>query len=234
MTLNPDWQQAAVSLDTGLEILEITATGAQQQQLLHFLQLLQRWNRIGNLTAVTAPEQMVYRHLLDSISTLPWLSGQRVLDIGSGAGMPGIPLAIMASDTTFVLLDSQHKRTRFLAQVVAELGLKNVGIVTARVEKYQPDEKFDTLTARAFAPLPRLLQCCERLCAVQGRVMALKSRLYDNELQQLPVGWQLDTKIILAVPGLAAARHLLLLTHSLTDETVREQRTYCVKADFRQ
>jgi len=214
MTTEADWKTAAASLEIGLQQLGIVATPTQQQLLLHFLQLLCHWNRISNMTSVTGPEEMVFRHLLDSLSILPWLHGKRVLDVGSGAGLPGIPLAIMATELAFVLLDSRHKRTRFLTQAVAELGLKNVRVVTTRVEQYLPDEKFATLTARAFAPLPRLLQRCGRLCTAQGRMLALKGQLAGDELTQLPDNWQLEAKITLSVPGLIANRSLLLLTCS--------------------
>ncbi len=211
MTIEPGWQKAAASLEQGLEKLGVVASTAQQQQLLQYLQLLQRWNQISNMTAVKTPEAMVCRHLLDSIAILPWLNGTQVLDIGSGAGLPGVPLSILATNIRFVLLDSRRKRTRFLLQVVAELGLENVSIVTARVEQYRPVEKFDTLTARAFAPLPKMLRCCEHLCAAKSRVMALKSRSLDSESGPLPVGWQQQADITLTVPGLSADRRLLLL-----------------------
>ena len=208
------WQQAADSLGTGLQQLGIVSSVLQQQQLLLFLRLLQRWSRTVNLTAVTVPQQMVYRHLFDSLPLLPWLAGRRVLDIGSGAGLPGIPLAIMRPEHDFFLLDSRSKRTRFLQQAVMELGLANVVVITARVEQYQPEEEFDTLTARAVAPLSRLLEYSGHLCSAQGRVLALKNWPIDRELKELPGGWQLQHNIVLSVPGVAADRRLLILVRA--------------------
>jgi len=208
------WQQAADSLGPGLQQLGIVSSVMQQQQLLLFLRLLQRWSRTVNLTAVTVPQQMVCRHLFDSLPLLHWLAGQRVLDIGSGAGLPGIPLAIMRPEYVFFLLDCRSKRTRFLQQAVSELGLVNVVVITARVEQYQPEEKFDTLTARAFAPLAKLLEYSGHLCSTQGRVLALKSWPIDRELQDLPAGWQLQDNIVLSVPGVAADRRLLVLVRA--------------------
>ena len=128
-----------------------------QARLLAYVHLLEKWNRTYNLTAVRAPEQMIPRHLLDSLAILPYLQGQRVLDMGTGAGLPGIPLAMARPDLDFVLLDSNAKKTRFVTQACAELGLKNIEITQERVEKYQPARPFDTLVSRAFSTIADML-----------------------------------------------------------------------------
>ena len=182
-----------------------------------YLALLERWNRAYNLTAVRDPDAMVVRHLLDSLSILPWIEGPRVLDVGSGAGLPGIPLAIARPALTFCLLDSNGKRTRFLNQAAAELQLPNVHVLRARVEDYHPNSLFNSVVSRAFATLADLLANAGRLCAPDGRLLAMKGVFPDDELARLPPGYALVGVYPLHVPHLEAERCLVHLAPAARD-----------------
>jgi 16S rRNA (guanine527-N7)-methyltransferase len=201
----------ARQLEQGLRDMGIDLAPAIQQKLLAFLHYLVKWNRTYNLTAVRDPQQMIPRHLLDSLSVLPYLHGSRVLDIGTGAGLPGIPLALARPAAAFTLLDSNAKKTRFVTQAIHELGLKNAQVVQARVEKFHPEEKFDTLIARAFASIPDMLAASRHLCAPQGRYLLMKGVFPQEELAAVTDGYQAEVKA-LRVPGLDAARHLVIVT----------------------
>lgn len=174
-----------------------------------YLRLLERWNQTYNLTAVRHGEEMIDRHVIDSLTILPWVRGPRVLDVGSGAGLPGIPLAIAGPAVQMVLLDSNIKRVRFLRQVVLELGLANISVVRCRVEDYQPEVLFDSVVARAFAPLPELLRGAGRLCHDRGRVLAMKGMYPASELADLPSEYRIEGVYRLHMPGLDAERHLI-------------------------
>lgn len=196
----------------GCQGLGILLADKDYSRLTAYLTLLERWNRAYNLTAVRDPEAMVVRHLLDSLSILPWIEGLRVLDVGSGAGLPGIPLAIARPGFEFYLLDSNGKRTRFLIQVAAELQLKNVKIVRSRVEDYQPEALFNTVVSRAFATLAEMVTDAGRLCAPDGRLLAMKGVFPDDELARLPPDYSVMGVYPLQVPSLDAERHLVHLT----------------------
>ena len=198
-------------LQQGLQDMGMELATPVQEKLLAFLELLEKWNRSYNLTAVRDPEQMVPRHLLDSLTVLPYLQGPRVLDIGTGPGLPGIPLALARPDLEFVLLDSNAKKTRFATQAMHELGLKNVGIVQERVEKFHPEIKFDTLIARAFASIPDMLTASRHLCAAHGRFLVMKGVFPQEELAAVTDGYRAEVKA-LHIPGLDVARHLVVLT----------------------
>ncbi|MDO8704843.1 MAG: 16S rRNA (guanine(527)-N(7))-methyltransferase RsmG [Sulfuricaulis sp.] len=197
-------------LQQGLRDLGLDLTVPAREQLLNFLGLLEKWNRTYNLTAVRDPEQMVPRHLLDSLTVLPYLQGPQVLDIGTGAGLPGIPLALARPDLEFTLLDSNAKKTRFVTQAVHELGLKNVVVVQERVEKFHPEKKFDTLIARAFASIPDMLAASRHLCAPRGRFLVMKGVFPQEELAAVTDGYRAEVKA-LHIPGLDAARHVVIL-----------------------
>ncbi len=197
-------------LQQGLSEMGLDLTAPVRKKLLNFLELLEKWNQAYNLTAVRDPEQMVPRHLLDSLTVLPYLQGPRVLDIGTGAGLPGIPLALARPDLEFTLLDSNAKKTRFATQAMHELGLKNVAIVQERVEKFHPETKFDTLIARAFASIPDMLAASRHLCAPHGRFLVMKGVFPQEELAAVTDGYQAEVKA-LHIPGLDAARHLVIL-----------------------
>ena len=195
----------------GCEGLNIQLPAGACARLVAYLTLLERWNRAYNLTAVRDPEAMVVRHVLDSLSILPWVEGPRVLDVGSGAGLPGIPLAIARPEYEFCLLDSNGKRTRFLTQVAAELRLENVGVVRSRVEDYRPEILFNSVVSRAFATLADMVADAGRLCAPEGRLLAMKGVFPDDELARLPPGYVVVDVYPLHVPSLDAERHLVHL-----------------------
>lgn len=199
------------SILEGSERLGIQLIPEAATRLGGYLALLERWNHAYNLTAVRDPEAMVVRHVLDSLSILPWLAGPQVLDVGSGAGLPGIPLAIARPDHRFCLVDSNGKRTRFLNQVVAELRLKNVGVARSRIEDYQPNTLFDSVVSRAFSTLADLVVDAGRLCAPAGRLLAMKGVFPDDELVRLPPGYAVIGVYPLRVPRLDAERHLVHL-----------------------
>ena len=199
------------ALDAGLEALGLPLAGAQRAGLLAYVALLAKWNRAYNLTAVREPREMVSRHLLDSLAVAPHLSGTRLVDVGSGAGLPGIPLALACPERTVVLLDSNGKKTRFMTQAAAELGLGNVSVVHSRVEAYAPEPRFDLVISRAFASLADMLRTTAHLVTAQGRFLAMKGAYPAAELEALPEGFVLEEAIRLRVPGLDAERHLIAL-----------------------
>lgn len=197
-----------LAISDGCAELEVQLPPGAVVRLEAYLALLERWNRAYNLTAVRDPEAMVIRHILDSLSILPWVEGPRVLDVGSGAGLPGIPLALARPDFTFCLLDSNGKRTRFMTQALNELGLTNVQVVRSRVEDYRPEALFNSVVARAFATLAAMAADAGRLCAPGGRLLAMKGVFPEEELARLPMGYQVVDVYPLRVPRLAAERHL--------------------------
>lgn len=203
-----------MKLDTllarGLKTMGLDLPATVLAQLLAYLRLLEKWNHHYNLTAVRDPEQMVPRHLLDSLSILPWLRGPRVLDIGTGAGLPGIPLAFARPDLSFTLLDSNVKKTTFVRQAVHELGIGNIEVLHARSEKFTPTEKFNTITARAFSSLTEIVAVAAHLCAPGGRILAMKGVFPEEELAAVGANYRIEVKA-LTVPGLDAERHLVIL-----------------------
>lgn len=200
------------SIIEGCERLGVRLPTGASARLAVFLSLLERWNRAYNLTAVRDPQAMVARHVLDSLSILPWLEGPQVLDVGSGAGLPGIPLAIARPDYKFILLDSNGKRTRFMNQATAELGLKNASVVRSRVSDYQPTILMNSIVSRAFATLAEMVANAGQLCAPEGRLLAMKGVFPDDELARLPPGYAVVGVYPLQVPDLNAERHLVHLT----------------------
>ena len=196
------------ALQLGIDLSE-----TQQQQLLAYLALLNKWNKAYNLTAVRDPAEMVSRHLLDSLSVLPQAEqgGASWLDVGSGGGMPGIPLAIMFPQRNFTLLDSNGKKTRFLTQVKLELSLANVEIVHSRVEAFRPAEPFTDITSRAFSSLDDFATWTRHLSDLDTRWLAMKGVQPDDELQALPAEFKLESCVVLKVPGCQGQRHLLIL-----------------------
>lgn len=200
-----------VLLRRGLEALALPLDDKTQQQLLRFLDLLAHWNRAYNLTAVRDPQEMVTLHLLDSLTVLPHLHGTRVLDVGTGAGLPGIPLALARPELDVTLLDGNAKKIRFVTQACLELPVRNAHPVHARVEKYAATEKFDTLITRAVGPVADLLKQAAHLCAPGGRFVVMKGELPMHEINALPAGFRVVTATPVRVPGLDAARHLIVL-----------------------
>lgn len=169
-------------LDQGLEQFGLNSFS---DKLFEYLLLLKKWNLAYNLTAVRDLESMVNKHLLDSLAILPWVHGNRVIDVGTGAGLPGIPLAITQPEKSFVLLDSNGKKTRFLNEVKRQLQLKNLEVVHFRVENYHPSQGFDTVISRAFSSLAQMLHWTEHLVADDGIWLAMKGRYPDAELLEI-------------------------------------------------
>ncbi|AHG20240.1 16S rRNA methyltransferase [Chania multitudinisentens RB-25] len=199
-------------LDALLSAAGITLPEQQKQQLLGYVGMLDKWNKAYNLTSVRDPQQMLVRHILDSIVVNPYLQGSRFIDVGTGPGLPGIPLAIVRPDAHFTLLDSLGKRVRFLRQVQHELGLKNIEPVQSRVEAFMPEPPFDGVISRAFASLQDMLSWCHHLPVKgQGYFYALKGVRPEDELAQLPEGVVLEAVIRLHVPELEGERHLVVL-----------------------
>ena len=213
--------QHAEELSTGTRQLGVDLTAVQHELLLGYLALLIKWNKAYNLTAIIAPEEILTHHLLDCLAAQPDLLGTRVADVGTGAGFPGLPLAIVNPARRFTLIDAVDKKLRFIDHVARELGLANVQTRHARVEQLPP-ETFDTVIARAFAPLPRLAAWVTPLTGPATRVIAMKGRWpppatgSDADGGPLPAGWRIEAVRPVAVPGLAEARHLVLLRHAVT------------------
>ncbi|MCG9698138.1 16S rRNA (guanine(527)-N(7))-methyltransferase RsmG [Shewanella sp. Isolate11] len=199
----------AAQLDTYLAEIEMSATPKQKQQLLDFVAMLAKWNKAYNLTSVRDPEQMLIRHIMDSLAASRYLVGDRFIDVGTGPGLPGIPLAIMNPDKQFVLLDSLGKRIRFQKQVQFELGIENITSIESRVEAYQPQDKFDGVLSRAFASIEDMLHWCQHLPKSSGCFYALKGQLSDEEMAQLPDNFSVTDVFELKVPRLDEQRHLL-------------------------
>jgi 16S rRNA (guanine527-N7)-methyltransferase len=194
-------------LAEGMMALGLPDLPEQRGRLLAFLNLMQKWNRAYNLTAIRDLPTAVDLHLLDSLTLWPHLHGETVLDVGTGAGLPGIPLAITAPEKSFTLLDSNAKKTRFVQQAIIELGLKNVDVITARVEQYRPIRRFDTILARAFASLDAIVAGTAGLLATHGKILAQKGLCPDDEIETLQ---NHSVRVHrLAIPGLAVERHLI-------------------------
>ncbi|MBZ0335350.1 16S rRNA (guanine(527)-N(7))-methyltransferase RsmG [Marinobacter sp. AL4B] len=205
----PQWQS---QLRDGLAEMQLSINNGQQQQLLAFLALLNKWNKAYNLTAVRDERVMVSRQLLDSLSIMPWITTDHLLDVGAGGGMPGIPLAIAFPDKRFTLLDSNGKKTRFLNQCVLELGLNNVDVIHGRAEDCQPEQPFCQISSRAFTALENLVTWCEQLLSQDGEFLAMKGQYPDDEVAALPSRWQVESNHSLKVPGADGERHLLIIT----------------------
>ncbi len=192
--------------DTSIELSE-----QQKQQLVEYVQLLDKWNKAYNLTSVRDPKEMMVKHIMDSLVVAPHLTGSNYIDVGTN-GFTGMVLAIARPDINFVLLDSLGKRVRFLMQVKHGLGIENVTPVQSRVEEYQPSVKLDGVLSRAFASLQDMIQWCSHLIDNQGVFLALKGQYPADELEQLPNGVSLSQDISLVVPKLEGERHLIILS----------------------
>jgi 16S rRNA (guanine527-N7)-methyltransferase len=188
----------------------IDLDAAQEKRLLDFLALIAKWNRSYNLTAIHEPEKMLTHHLLDSLSILPRVAAGPLLDVGSGAGLPGIPLAVARPDLRVTLLDSSQKRCGFMQQAAIELKLGNVEVVHARAESFQPDEKFPQIVSRAFSDLSEFVKVTRHLLAEGGEWLAMKG-LYPDEEIALLKGVRVKSHAKLHIPGLDAERHLIIM-----------------------
>lgn len=218
----------SAELSKGIKALNLDCPLDVQAQLLDYVRLLDKWNRVYNLTAVRDPAEMVTRHLLDSLTVMPFLNkeleGKRILDVGTGAGLPGIPLALLSAQThperKFVLLDSNSKKTRFMQQAVAELGLNNVQVVQARTEAYHSDQGqgFDVVVSRAFASVADMLAGAGQHCALNGVILAMKGADPAAELTDLDSNFVVTQVSRLVVPGLDEERHLVSLRRAGRNE----------------
>jgi 16S rRNA (guanine527-N7)-methyltransferase len=202
----------ALRLADGLAKLAIAVPEDGQARLIKYLGLIEKWNKVHNLTAIRNPEQMLEHHLLDSLAVLPHLGlAKRLADIGSGAGLPGIPLAIAKPDLAVTLVDSSHKRQSFQQQCKSELGLGNVTAIHSRVEDFQPAQGFDVVISRAFSDLGEFVTAARHLCVPGGRLFAMKGLHPHDEIAKLPIGAHVREITQLQIPGLDAARHLLMI-----------------------
>lgn len=206
-------------LADGAKGLSLNLSEAQITRLIDYLALMSKWNSVYNLTAVRDPVQMVTQHLLDSLAAVSAFDGAKnVLDVGAGGGLPGIVLAIWAAEAQpemrVSMIDTVHKKTAFLTQVKAELGLTNVSVYTARVEQWEAPQKFDVITSRAFAELSDFLNWSGHLLAEGGEFIALKGVSPDAEVAHLPAGWKVKEVRALQVPTLQAERHLIFIARA--------------------
>ncbi len=198
-------------LRVGLADMHIVAEPALLARFTQLLRLLEKWNRAFNLTAVRNPDEMVARHILDSISARAFLVGASVLDVGTGAGFPGLPLALLEPQRHFTLLDSGGKKIRFVRHVQGELALDNVVVEHSRVEAFEPADLYDVVISRAFASLELFVRRCGGLVATGGRLLAMKGRYPDVEVKGVPKDWEVTEVARLKVPGLLGDRHMVVM-----------------------
>jgi len=198
-------------LTVALHDNQLTCSDAQQEQLINYLELMQRWNAVFNLTSITTPREMVYLHLIDSLLMQPYLHGTQLLDVGSGAGLPGIPLAIMMPEKHWTLLDKNNKKTRFMTQAVAELGLKNVVVVQERSENFKPAERFDSIVSRAYGSLQMFVATCAHLLAKDGLFVAMKGKHPEEELASLSADYMIREVIPIHIKGVETERCVILI-----------------------
>ena len=198
-------------LRQGAARLGIDMSAAQEGTLLHYLTLLVKWNKVYALVSRRDGDDWVARHLLDSLAVLPYINGSRVIDVGSGAGLPGIPLALLCPEKQFFLLDSNSKKARFMTQAVIELGLKNVEVVDQRAEEFKPEAGFDCVISRAFATLADMLAVAGHLAARGGRFVAMKGVFPAVELADLPPGFHVEAVHALAIPFQPGERHVVVV-----------------------
>ena len=209
MSLSPNHQE----LELGIKTLGLNCSTHQVKQLLAYLEMLQRWNKAYNLTAIREPIQMVRLHLLDSLAVHPFIKGVKdIIDVGTGPGLPGIPLAILNPDINFTLLDSNGKKTRFLFQAINDLSLANAREINQRVEKYQPEQLFDIVLSRAFSSISDMLTQCNHLVSDSGCFLAMKGKKTDSELSQIPKDYKVVDLSQINVPQVDSERHLIKIT----------------------
>ncbi len=202
---------AASALAEGLAALGLSLDARAQQRLLAYLALVEKWNRVYSLTAVRDTDRMVPQHLLDSLAVVPHLRGESLLDVGSGAGLPGLPLAVARPAMTVTLLEASHKKSAFLKQAAIELALPNLEVVHARVEAWEAPRAYDVVISRAFSDLAEFAALAGRHVAPGGMLAAMKGVYPYEELGQLPSPYRMTAAVPLQVPGLAAERHLVLM-----------------------
>ena len=206
MSLSPNQQE----LELGIKTLGLNCSTHQVEQLIAYLEMLQRWNKAYNLTAIREPIQMVRLHLLDSLAVHPFIKDAKdIIDVGTGPGLPGIPLAILNPDINFTLLDSNGKKTRFLFQAINDLSLANAREINQRVEKYQPEQFFDIVLSRAFSSISDMLTQCSHLVSNSGCFLAMKGKKPDSELSQIAKDYKVVDLSQINVPQVDSERHLI-------------------------
>jgi 16S rRNA (guanine527-N7)-methyltransferase len=201
-------------LAAGLDALGVSVDAAAQDKLLAYLALLEKWNRVYNLTAIREPDRMLSHHVLDSLAVVPHIGGGAIADVGSGAGLPGIPLALARADWAITLIESNHKKSAFLKQAAIELALANVDVREERVENVEPAASYDVVISRAFSDLAEFATLAGRLCARNGVLAAMKGVYPYEELAAVPGSYRVEKVVPLKVPGLSAERHLVILRRS--------------------
>lgn len=203
--------QLEAVLVTGAGALGLAPDARQVGQLLALVGELVEWNGRFNLTAIREPADIVHKHILDSLAVTPWIAGARIADVGTGAGFPGLPLAVMNPTRHFTLIESTGKKARFVEHAARTLGLANVEVVTARAEAWRSPRPFDRVICRAVGKVADFVRVAGHLCAPDGRLLAMKGQYPRDELASLPPGWRVLGVHRLAVPGLDAERHLVEL-----------------------
>jgi len=206
-----DQDELGELLARGLDEMGLVVAEDARARLVVYLLLLEKWNQVYNLTAIREMKKAVGIHLLDSLSLMPHIDGGRLLDVGSGAGLPGLPLAAARPDVSVTLLDSSHKKAAFLSQAVSEMGLKNAKVVCQRVESWRPEERFDCVVSRAFSEMAEFATLSQHLLAPRGVLAAMKGVLPFEEIERLPPGFRVRQVHPLSIPGLKASRHLVLV-----------------------
>jgi 16S rRNA (guanine527-N7)-methyltransferase len=208
----------SVQLATHMSALGYDTTSTDTQvivkNLLRYLDLIEKWNRVHNLTSIRKPQDMLTHHIMDSLAVLPLLGGQRLADVGSGAGLPGIPIAIAKPNWQVVLIESNRKKAAFLQQVKFELKLKNTNVIVGRAEDFQPIEKFNTVISRALCSIRNFILLAGHLCnesSKESRLVAMKGINPDKEIRQLPTNYFIERVSSICVPGLDAKRHLVVI-----------------------
>jgi len=198
-------------LSDALSDNQLTLSGSTQQKLIQYLELIQSWNKVFNLTTITEPRDMVYLHLIDSLAVSPYLHGLNLLDVGSGAGLPGIPLAIIHPEQHWMLMDKNSKKTRFLTQTIAELKLTNANAIHSRCEDFQPATKFDSILSRAFGTLRMFVETTAHMLNKDGIFIAMKGKYPEDELQDLPDNVEVKNIQRLDIKGISVERHIICL-----------------------
>jgi 16S rRNA (guanine527-N7)-methyltransferase len=201
----------ATLLKKALADNQINASDVQQSQWVTYLEQLILWNKVFNLTSITDPKEMVYLHIIDSLLVAPFIHGTHCLDVGSGAGLPGIPLAILHPEQHWTLLDKNSKKTRFMIQVAGMLGLKNVAVVHARAEDFHPTTPFDSILSRAYASLRLFIETTQHALSPSGKLIAMKGKSPEDEMVNLPTEWQAQKPVRLSMKGMDVDRHIVCL-----------------------
>lgn len=201
-------------LPTAASAFGVKLDDTQLQALQRLLDALNDWNQRMNLTAIRDPQQQVSKHLLDSLSLQPWLRGTLIADIGTGAGFPGLPLALVNPDKQFVLIDSVNKKLKFVEHAAQAMGLTNVTVLHTRAQDLKPEQRFDCVLSRAVGSIENFVKWCGHLCASGGRLLAMKGRYPEEELKAMPSGWKVAAVHELKIPGLDEQRHVVEICRS--------------------